>query len=247
MHTLTLQDRINGALYGMFVGDALAMPVHLYYNTDALREDYGKVVDYITPRNPHPDSILWRSSYTPENASVDILHKQVKYWGLKEVHYHQFLLAGENTLNVKLAGELLLLLQKDSHCPPRIWLERVVEYMTTPGSHNDTYIEEYLRHFFTNFGRGHDLMECGRKDENHIGGLTLMLPVLFANANDPPLAKRRALEFLALTHGGEEMEEAAIYIVDLLQSVLTGERLASVVDRKRKRHRTTMISHPFHE
>ncbi len=231
----------------MFIGDALAMPVHWYYNTEALHEDYGRVVHYLNPLNPHPDSILWRCSYTPESESADILHKQARYWGMKGVHYHQFLLAGENTLNVKLARELLLLLQNEKNCSPRKWLETVVEYMTSPGSHNDTYVEEYLRHFFTNYGRGIDLMECGRKDENHVGGLTLMLPTLLASAAYPPDAKRRALEFLLLTHGGEEMAEAGEYIADLLLSVLMGETLVSAVERKKKKHRTSMISQPFHE
>lgn len=62
---LTYMDRAVGAIYGVFIGDALAMPVHWYYNTNALKKDYGQVTDFMTPRNPHPDSILWRSSYTP--------------------------------------------------------------------------------------------------------------------------------------------------------------------------------------
>lgn len=59
-------DRAAGAMYGLFIGDALAMPVHWYYNTKALEKDYGHVKDFMKPRNPHPDSILWRSSYNPQ-------------------------------------------------------------------------------------------------------------------------------------------------------------------------------------
>ena len=58
------------------------------------------------PRNPHPDSILWRSSYHPIGPKADILKEQAKYWGQKGIHYHQFLQAGENTLNLKLSVEL---------------------------------------------------------------------------------------------------------------------------------------------
>ena len=65
------QSRKNGAILGMFVGDALAMPVHWYYNRQALERDYGRVRSYIAPKNPHPDSILWRSVYTPPNRSAD--------------------------------------------------------------------------------------------------------------------------------------------------------------------------------
>jgi hypothetical protein len=114
-------DRVAGALYGLFIGDALAMPVHWYYNTKALRQDYGEVRDYLVPRNPHPDSILWRSFYKPINSSADILHDQARYWGKKGIHYHQFLEAGENTLNVQLAAELLDFLGSGKGYSPQGW------------------------------------------------------------------------------------------------------------------------------
>ena len=34
-------SRARGALYGLAIGDALAMPVHWYYDRAALRADYG--------------------------------------------------------------------------------------------------------------------------------------------------------------------------------------------------------------
>jgi hypothetical protein len=97
----------RGAIYGLCIGDALAMPVHWYYNRRALFNDYGQVADYMAPRNPHPDSILWRSSYVASNSRGDILHDQAQYWGQKGIHYHQFLAAGENTLNVKISQLLI--------------------------------------------------------------------------------------------------------------------------------------------
>ena len=113
VHGSSRKDRVYGAIFGMFIGDALAMPVHWYYDTKALIRDYGLITEYKTPKNPHPDSILWRSSYTPLNVRGNILHDQNTYWGHKGVHYHQFLKAGENTLNLKLAGELLALLDRE--------------------------------------------------------------------------------------------------------------------------------------
>jgi ADP-ribosyl-[dinitrogen reductase] hydrolase len=68
------ESRCRGAIYGLFIGDALAMPVHRYYDTLALRRDYGHVTDYVVPMSPHPDSILWRSSYHPRNERGHILH-----------------------------------------------------------------------------------------------------------------------------------------------------------------------------
>lgn len=47
----SLQDRAVGALMGAFIGDALALGPHWYYDLDALRADYGDWIDsYTTPR-----------------------------------------------------------------------------------------------------------------------------------------------------------------------------------------------------
>jgi hypothetical protein len=77
---ISIEERCKGALYGLFIADALAMPVHWYYDREALRRDYGTVQDYLAPKNPHPDSILWRSKYEPVNAKADILHEQARFW-----------------------------------------------------------------------------------------------------------------------------------------------------------------------
>ena len=38
---MTFGDRFRGGLWGLFVGDALAMPVHWYYDVAALQRDFG--------------------------------------------------------------------------------------------------------------------------------------------------------------------------------------------------------------
>ena len=80
-------SKSRGTLYGLCIGDALAMPVHWYYNRLALNDDYGRVTDYLAPRNPHPDSILWRSSYSAPNSKGEILHGQAQFWGKKGILY----------------------------------------------------------------------------------------------------------------------------------------------------------------
>ena len=51
MATLSLQDRATGALMGAFIGDALALGPHWYYDLDELHADYGDwVSDYTTPK-----------------------------------------------------------------------------------------------------------------------------------------------------------------------------------------------------
>ncbi len=49
--TVTLDQRVRGALMGAFIGDALALGPHWYYDLGALRADYGAwITDYSAPR-----------------------------------------------------------------------------------------------------------------------------------------------------------------------------------------------------
>ena len=168
----------QNAFIGSLVADAVSMPVHWYYNRNAIDSDYGAFDHFMNPKNPHPDSILWRSKYETTNKKDDILHEQSKYWGQKGIHYHQFLKAGENSLNLKLACELYRTIIKCGEFNIQVWLERYTEVMLTPGWHSDTYAEEYHRAFFKNYSRGKKLSNCGIKDI-HIGGLSLV-PALLA-------------------------------------------------------------------
>ena len=111
-------DTFHHAYLGSLVADAVAMPVHWYYDREALRAEYGEITGYLAPKNPHTGSILWRSQYTPPNAKGDILHDRPVYWGLRGIHYHQFLKAVENTLNFQLATELVRLCEKNGGMMP---------------------------------------------------------------------------------------------------------------------------------
>ncbi len=168
----------QNAFLGSLVADAISMPVHWYYDTQALDKDYGIISGYLPPKNIHPNSILWRSVYNPKCVNSDILHGQKKYWGKRNIHYHQHLQSGENTLNLQLACELYRHIILAGDFQVEHWLRRYVEVMLTPGWHNDTYAEEYHRSFFTNYSNGKPLLSCGVMDY-HIGALSL-IPALLA-------------------------------------------------------------------
>lgn len=238
------EEKLQGALWGLYIGDALAMPVHWYYNRKALYEDYGWVTDYLAPKNPHPDSILFRSSYSASNPRGEILHDQAPYWGQKGIHYHQFLQAGENTLNIKLCSLLIESLNRNRGYDAEDYLRRYVDYMTSPGRHRDTYIEECHRNFFTNYARGIPPRKCGAT-EKHIGGLVGMVPVLAYYAEQPEKAGPAALEHLALTHPGEKMADAGRLFADLLLAVLSGRPLKDAIPSRIEEQSSPLLGHPF--
>ena len=238
------ESKIRGSLWGLFIGDALAMPVHWYYNRRALGEDYGRVTDYLPPRNPHPDSILWRSAYKAPNARGEILHEQAFYWGRKGVHYHQFLEAGENTLNVGICRLLMASLRERGAYDADDFLKRYIAFMTTPGNHRDTYIEECHRNFFANYARGISPEKCGT-EEKHIGGLIGIIPVVAFHHSSAERARKDALRHLALTHPGPKMETAASLIIQLLLSVLSGAALSDAIAEAVDRQNNPFVGHPF--
>lgn len=217
-----------GLLWGTFIGDALAMPVHWYYDRAALERDYGVVRDYQPPRNPHPDSILWRSTYTPLNERGDILHEQAQYWGQRGVHYHQFLRAGENTLNLQLARVLVESLHERGRYDADDYLRRYLDFLLTPGRHHDTYVEECHRKFFTAYARGTNPRKCGGNDI-HIGGLA-HVGVLGAFLGAEPAALRATVsEHIQLTHRAPEVLAAADALVRILCRVLGGGELRAAI------------------
>jgi ADP-ribosylglycohydrolase len=220
------------------------MPVHWYYDRRALHRDYGRVKDYLAPRNPHPDSILWRSRYEPVNEKGNILHDQAVYWGRRDVHYHQFLRAGENTLNVKLCALLMASLKERGAYDADDYLRRYIAFMTTPGSHGDTYVEEYHRHFFTAYAKGKPPRECGVK-EKHIGGLLGMVPISVFYRDDPARAREASLEHLSLTHLGPSMETVARLIVDVMLDTLKGKPLREALTGSPGSPKNPFSDYPF--
>jgi ADP-ribosyl-[dinitrogen reductase] hydrolase len=50
------KDRITTCLYGMLVGDALAVPGHWFYSPTKLRQDYGEISSMMAPKATHAES-----------------------------------------------------------------------------------------------------------------------------------------------------------------------------------------------
>lgn len=220
------------AFHGSLIADALAMPVHWYYDRAALSAEYGQLHGYVAPKNPHTDSILWRSSYQALNAKGEILHDQARYWGQTGIHYHQFLKAGENTLNFQLARELVGFCRRHGGYDPDAWLAYYIEFMLTPGRHRDTYIEECHRAFFTRYSQGKAARKCGISDE-HIGGLAHVPALCYAlQGNDLATLRRIVKVHVGLTHAHANVLRAADTLVRLLYRLNEGCDLRESIRRE---------------
>jgi ADP-ribosyl-[dinitrogen reductase] hydrolase len=228
---LTVADRLRGSLWGMFVGDALAMPVHWYYDVAALQRDCGEVRDYRAPALHHPNSIMGRASTgqagrgSQEGDVVGgvILKGKKALWSRPHTHYHHGLAAGDNTLNLLCARILIRNLTASGGHDPQAFLRDYIAFMTAPDSHRDTYAESYHRDFFANWARGVPPERCAGAeghDTASIGGLVSLPPLILALRSDRDQARAALLAQLRLTHRSALLERHALELGELLLHLL---------------------------
>jgi ADP-ribosyl-[dinitrogen reductase] hydrolase len=228
-----VHDRLRGMLWGMFVGDALAMPAHWYYDVAALQRDFGTIRDYQEPPDHHPNSFLsqastgasGRGSQSGDVVGDIILHGKKHLWSHPRRHYHFGLRAGDNTLNLLCARVLLRGMIAAGRYDSDGFLRAYIAFMTTPDSHNDTYAESYHRDFFANYARGVAPDQCAGAeghDTASIGGLVSLPPVIATavRERDPATVERSLLAHLRLTHRSAKLERHALALGSLLTQLL---------------------------
>jgi len=221
MKALPRVERLRGALWGMFVGDALAMPVHWYYDMAALQRDFGVIRDYQAPKAHHPSSIMpvastgkaGRGSQDGDVIGGVILKGKKHHWGQPNRHYHHGMQSGDNTLNLLCARVLLRALSGAGRYDPADFLREYIAFMTAPVSHNDVYAESFHRDFFANYARGLPPERCAGAeghDTASIGGLVGLPPVIFATLpQGESAATAAALTQLRLTHRSDTLDRYA--------------------------------------
>ncbi len=228
-HQLNTADRMRGALWGMFIGDALAMPAHWYYNIAALWEDFGQIRDYQAPKSHHPNSIMalantgkaGRGTQEGDVVGNVILKGKKHHWGQANRHYHQGMQAGDNTLNALCARVLLRSLTANGHYDATDFLRQYIRFMTEPDQHNDTYAESYHRDFFANYAIGVTPENCAGvegHDTASMGGLVSLPLVIMATLRDRDLAATNAaaLTQQRLTHRASLLERHTLELSKLL-------------------------------
>ncbi|MFT5542514.1 MAG: ADP-ribosylglycohydrolase [Glaciecola sp.] len=243
--------RVIGALKTQFVADALAMPVHWYYQPMEIDLAFpGGIQRFEAAPEFHPSSIMSlhskrkggrQSSDTssksdaPEVVGDVILKDKAQFWNIANVHYHQGMSAGENTLNAHCTRVLMRSLT-DAHgsYDRQAFVGAYIDFMTAqPPTHPDTYAESYHRGFFANLAQGRKPEKCAMKthDTASVGGLVTVAALVFserlksASVSEIQVACR---EHLALTHPDDSLMQVCDRYVNLLCGLMDGPDEAGV-------------------
>lgn len=235
-----LGDRIEGAIWGLFVGDALAMPVHWYYGgPQQIIRDFGSLItSYEHARYPFPESILQLSNTGGAGRGGDegniiggiILHDKKTYWRRGgQYHYHHTLAAGENTLEASLVRVLMRsITANNGRFSAENFRSDYIDFMTTPGTHNDTYASSCHRVFFQKWKAGVAPEECPDNDGHNVDTIDgLALPAIVALAelgsgSSAADAAEAAVAALAVTRRSAALEPYVRATTELLALVLSG-------------------------
>ena len=164
-----------------------------------------------------------------------INHGKHQFWGKSNVHYHQGMAAGENTLNALCARLVTRGIAAEKGYSSGRFLKDYVAFMTTPGTHNDTYAESFHRDFFANWATGVAPERCAGKEGHNtptIGGFVMLPAVAFASMwRGEALMKAAVAEHLRLTHDSALLSSRAgvyaVLLADLARGVAPREALAA--------------------
>jgi len=235
------QRRASAALKNLFVADALAMPVHWYYNPLDIEKAFpGGITQFEAAPEYHPGSIMSLHSTVKGGRGVQASHGRAreivgevilkgrrKYWGLANQHYHQQMQAGENTLNAHCARVVMRNLHANvGRYDKQSFLDDYIDFMTAdPPRHPDTYAESYHRGFFANLESGKAKDRCGAvtHDTPSIGGLVTIAPIVLSERlQGLPLVEVQGhcLQHLFLTHPDKDLGHICAVYVELLDALL---------------------------
>lgn len=236
-------SRVTNALKTQFVADALAMPVHWYYNPMDIEKAFpGGVQKFEAAPEFHPSSIMslhstrrggrrygHNAEAEPQIVGEVILKGRDQFWNVPNVHYHHGMGAGENTLNAHCSRVLMrCLADGKGEYSSQAFLSAYIGFMTAdPPAHPDTYAESYHRGFFANYAKGLPAQQCAMvtHDTPSIGGLVTIAALVFAErlrGRDVTGIQAHCRDHLALTHPDESLMRVCDRYVKLLCGLLEG-------------------------
>eukprot|EP00462_Mataza_sp_D1_P006690 CAMPEP_0175125694 /NCGR_PEP_ID=MMETSP0087-20121206/3449_1 /TAXON_ID=136419 /ORGANISM="Unknown Unknown, Strain D1" /LENGTH=236 /DNA_ID=CAMNT_0016407541 /DNA_START=215 /DNA_END=925 /DNA_ORIENTATION=- len=208
------------------------MPSHWYYGGQSqVARSYGKITGYVTPETRLPGSIMSKSntggggrgSYKGDVIGKVIFHGKKKFWAPgADYHYHQSLKAGENTLEGVLMRRIVNVTAAAGGFDPQAIRDDYIRFMTTPGSHNDTYCGTCHRMFFANLQSGIEPKDCPDNDNHNVDtcdSIIATVPIaLLKTSENEAVANVKAT--VRLTRKSPESEKHAAIFAKLLRSIV---------------------------
>ena len=242
--------RATAALQNLFIGDALAMPVHWFYQVSDIDRAFPEgITRFHAAPDFHPSSIMSLHSTSsggrktsngrPQAEVVGdvILKGKAQFWNRANMHYHQGLQAGDNTLNAHCALTLMHTMNASGgHYDRDAFLHAYIALMTAEEpAHPDTYAESYHRGFFANLQAGRPPDQCAAvtHDTPSVGGLVMIGPLAIGErlrGTSLEATRRLCREHLALTHPDASLAEVCDAYVELIDGLLFRESDDAVQD-----------------
>ncbi len=239
MENIYATKRAKAALQLSLIADALAMPVHWFYNPlDIYSAFPGGIQKFEAAPLFHPSSIMnlhstsaggrgaQRESEEPQVVGDIILKGKRQYWGVANQHYHRGMTAGENTLNAHCMRLLIRSITEQGRYDASLFLRDYIAFMTADiPQHPDTYAESYHRGFFANLAKGLPPEQSAAKthDTASVGGLISIAPLAIAELlSDRSLTRAQSLcrAHLFLTHPDDHLANICDAYVALIDSLL---------------------------
>jgi alpha-beta hydrolase superfamily lysophospholipase len=138
-----------------------------------------------------------------------------------------------------------------SHTTPVLsvpaFTDSYIQFMRTPGSHNDTYASTAHRMFFANLVRGYDPAQCADNDGHNvdaIDALTLTVPVIIAfSEEDRNLRNAKIREVIAVTRKSRVLQRyAEMYSDILVAGAFTLAMTLCTIHNSLNQHTTDFVS-----
>jgi ADP-ribosylglycohydrolase len=207
------------------------------------RADFGQITKYEAPKPTFSGSIMNLSNTGGAGRGSDkgdivggvILHGKKKFW-LRggNYHYHHGMKPGENTLEAQLSRVMMRSLTSTGGAADTDdFRQKYITFMTTPGSHNDTYASTCHRMFFENFSSGVPPEQCPSNDHHNVDSvdaLVLPVPVILANLDKSASElKELVSQTINVTRGTKTLDVVGGCLADMLVRVINGEDLKTVV------------------
>ena len=148
-------------------------------------------------------------------------------------HYHHGMSAGENTLDALVTRLLTQSIIKQGVIDTDDYRNRYISFLTTPGSHNDTYAGTCHRMFFKNLRDGVPPKDCPDNDTHNVDAIDALMvlpPVILANIHNSEVVRSNAIKDAIQTTRKSQvvLKYATLYSNMLLSILLEGATMQEV-------------------